>query len=351
MRARETGRGAFPLHGLRTIGSIAAILLLSGIPAAPQAQRTTPQPQQIEITAQAIQAFDPRDTTQTQFGALRFRGGLVLTSSARDFGGLSALRMSADGTRLLALTDKAYWLRARLVYRGAAPIAVADAELAPVLGPDGRHAALRRGWYDTEALADDGATMYVGIERSHQILRFDFGRDGVRARGRPIALPPGVKSLPNNRGIECLVMPPKGKPLAGTLIAISERGLDPAGNILGFLIGPRGGGFTVRRTDEFDISDCALTPGGDLLILERRFSWMRGLAIRIRAVPLSRVAPGAVLDGPALLFADMAQQIDNFEGLSVHRAPDGATVLTLISDDNFSALQRTVLLQFALIGE
>jgi hypothetical protein len=32
----------------------------------------------------------------------------------------------------------------------------------------------------------------------------------------------------------------------------------------------------------------------------------------------------------------------------VHRGPAGETVLTLISDDNFSALQRTVLLQFTL---
>lgn len=39
------------------------------------------------------------------------------------------------------------------------------------------------------------------------------------------------------------------------------------------------------------------------------------------------------------------------EGLGVHRSPQGETVLTLISDDNFSALQRTILLQFTLIDE
>ena len=44
----------------------------------------------------------------------------------------------------------------------------------------------------------------------------------------------------------------------------------------------------------------------------------------------------------------MGHQIDNMEGLSVHRAADGALVLTLISDDNFSPLQRTLLLQFTL---
>jgi hypothetical protein len=36
------------------------------------------------------------------------------------------------------------------------------------------------------------------------------------------------------------------------------------------------------------------------------------------------------------------------EGLSVHRAADGAVVLTLVSDDNFSVFQRTLLLQFTL---
>jgi hypothetical protein len=36
------------------------------------------------------------------------------------------------------------------------------------------------------------------------------------------------------------------------------------------------------------------------------------------------------------------------EGLSVHRDAHGETVLTLISDDNFSSIQRTILLQFTL---
>ena len=61
--------------------------------------------------------------------------------------------------------------------------------------------------------------------------------------------------------------------------------------------------------------------------------------------------PGAVVDGPELLFADLGYQIDNMEGLGIHRSPQGETVLTLISDDNFSALQRTILLQFTLIDE
>jgi hypothetical protein len=36
------------------------------------------------------------------------------------------------------------------------------------------------------------------------------------------------------------------------------------------------------------------------------------------------------------------------EALGVHRSRSGETVLTLMSDDNFSPIQRTLLLQFVL---
>ena len=38
-------------------------------------------------------------------------------------------------------------------------------------------------------------------------------------------MPPALRKLPRNKGLEALVMVPKGMPLAGTLIAFSERGL------------------------------------------------------------------------------------------------------------------------------
>ncbi|MCZ7643366.1 MAG: esterase-like activity of phytase family protein [Pseudorhodoplanes sp.] len=142
----------------------------------------------------------------------------------------------------------------------------------------------------------------------------------------------------------------EGGPLGGALIAVSERGLDAAGNVRGFLIGGKmPGEFTVKRKNDFDIVDCALTPEGELLLLERFFTWRSGVAMRIRRVAFASVRPGALLDGPALIEADLGYQIDNMEGLSVHRAANGETILTLVSDDNFSLIQRTLLLQFALI--
>ena len=349
---------AAPLHpgGRASRRSIAVLIacapLVLAIPGVAQAPSRAELPVPIVVEAQPLAAFDIRDRSSHQFGLLEFRGGLVLRSSYRNFGGISAIRVAADGARFIALSDKGWWLRGRIVYEGARPSAIADAEMAPILGADGRPLA-DRGWYDTESIADDGGTLYVGIERVHQILRFNYGKDGLLARGEPIAVPPGMRSLPGNKGLEALVFVPKGagdKALAGTLVAISERGLDNAGNIIGFLVGGRSPGtFTVKRSAAFDVSDAALLPGGDLLLLERKFSWTSGLSVRLRRIALAGIKPGALVDGAILFEADLGYEIDNMEGLCVHRSTSGETVLTLISDDNFSIIQRTLLLQFTLI--
>jgi hypothetical protein len=92
-----------------------------------------------------------------------------------------------------------------------------------------------------------------------------------------------------------------------------------------------------------------LLPDGDLLILERKFSWLEGVGIRIRRIELGSLAPGALVDGPAIFNADLGQEVDNMEGIDVHVTEEGETVLTMISDDNFSPIQRTLLLQFTLV--
>ena len=110
------------------------------------------------------------------------------------------------------------------------------------------------------------------------------------------------------------------------------------------------GQFAIRRTDNFDISDAVLLPSGGLLLLERKFSWVGGVGIRIRRVALAAMAPGAVIDGPSIFEADLGNEIDNMEGIDAHVTPEGDTVLTLVSDDNFSLIQRNLLLQFTLVA-
>ena len=305
----------------------------------------------IELRAVPITSFDNRDPTRTRFGQLEFRGDLALTSAYEPFGGLSALRVEPDGSHFLSLTDKGSWVRGRILYQDGRPSGIADAEMAPILGPDGRPLA-ERHWYDTESLAEFEGTLYVGIERVEKIVRFNYARDGLAARGVPIKVPDDFKTFKYNKSLECLTVPPRGSPLAGQLIAVTERSLDAQGNHRSYILdGDKVTRFSVLRSDEFDVSDCAILPPADLLLLERRFSYSRGLALRIRRIPLTSIKPGALIDGKPLIVADLAYQIDNMEGIAVHTNAAGETILTLISDDNFSVLQRNLLLQFALVGE
>jgi hypothetical protein len=332
----------------RLLSALAAIFIAANTASALAQTRPAEAPLRIQIQAQPVEGFDLRDASRRVFGTLEFRGGLVLTAANKNFGGISGLRVAADGGRFIAVTDRGYWLRGRIVYEGARPAGIADAELAPQLGPDGKPLTLR-GWYDSESLAQDGGTLYVGLERVHQIVRFDYGKDGVLARGRPIAVPSAFRALPSNRGIEALEAVPKDLPLGGTLIVLTEQALDGAGNHRGFLIGgPSPGEFAIARSKNFDVTDAALSPRGDLFVLERKFSFIEGAGMRLRRLALKDIKPGAVVDGPTLIEADMGYQIDNMEALAVHRADDGALIFTMISDDNFSPIQRILLLQFAL---
>lgn len=304
----------------------------------------------VVIDATPVTSFDNRDPSKVRFGNLEFRGGLALESKYPAFGGISGIHVEPGGNRFIAVTDKGSWLRGRIIYRDGRPAGIADTEMAPILGQDGRPLAAR-GWYDTESLAERDGILYVGIERVEQIVRFDYRRDGLLARGQPINVPADFKTLTYNKSLECVAAPQQGS-LAGELIAVSEKSLDAGGNLRSFVLGTnRVTRFSVKRTDEFDVSDCTILPPDDLLLLERRFSFVRGIAIRIRRVPISSLKEGVVVDGRTMIEADLAYEIDNMEGISIHRTTGGETIITIVSDDNFSVLQRNLLLQFAVVGE
>jgi hypothetical protein len=332
-------------------GALVIALLIAGTLAIAEALHIASAPTPIAVNATPITAFDNRDPSRTRFGALEFRGGLALTSKFQAFGGVSALHMEPDGSRFLALTDHGSWLRGRFVYRDGKLTGLADAEMAPMLAWDGKPLAAH-GWYDAESLTELDGMFYVGIERVEKIVRFDYRRDGLEARGEPIPVPDDFKTFTYNKSLECLAAPPKGSPLAGTLIAITERSLDSEGNHRSYLLkGDNVERFSVKRSDDFDVSDCTILPPANLLLLERRYSPARGIAMRIRRIPLASIKPGAQVDGAPLIEADLGYQIDNMEGIAVHRNASGETIITLVSDDNFSPIQRNLLLQFALVGE
>lgn len=316
-----------------------AVAASSPLAAAPIAVRTTP-----------ITVFHP-GSDETRFGALEYLGGFQIVSNDPDFGSLSGLDFTPDGT-LVAVADTGFWFTARLEEDNGKPTGLMNADLSPMLTPAGKPAA-GKFEADAEGLrlvegSDGVQRAYVSFEQKASVRVYAGTRFTAVVPTR-LPLPTFVRDIRANTGLEGIAVAPAAGALAGAIVLATERSLDKNGNHRAFVLsGPRRGPFSIRRSDEFDISDAAFLPGGDLLILERRFSYTGGFAMRLRRIAEKDIRPGATVDGTTLIEADGGYQIDNFEGLALRTDTTGRTLITLVSDDNQNFLQRTLLVQFAL---
>jgi hypothetical protein len=303
------------------------------------------------VTAVPID-FDRDNSGRKDFGKLTFRSGLNLYAKTRYFGGFSALAVDPSGQMLLAVSDAGTWMRASLDYDGRRLKGLSGVVLGPVMGAAGKPLS-----DDTERDSEgmtlvDGSprqgTAYVSFERKHRIARYPFTPERFGPPASMLALPAPAKALKANRGIEAIAMIGAGK-LKGTLLAFSEGRVDKNGNVLGWLIGgPTPGGIYLKQIGGFDITDAAALPDGGVVLLERRFRFSEGIKMRIRRIAAGEIKRGAIIRGEVLLEADDSLNIDNMEAIAAHRAASGETILTLMSDDNFSLLQRTLIFQFSL---
>lgn len=307
----------------------------------------------IQVTASPIASFQ-RLGSGKRFGKLEFRGGLVLKSEEKAFGGWSGLVVEPDGRRLLAISDEGSWLTATLAYESGAPAGLKDARIGPIRGQGNRPLNRKRD-LDAEAvtLAEGNlskGTVLIGFERNHRIGRFPIANGTLLPPTGYVKLPPEAKRMRSNKGLEAVTIMAGGA-YKGSIVAISERFPDNPGQHTGWIWvkgEPRQIGFA--DIGGFEVTDAASLADGTLLVLERRFRWTEGVKMRIRRFAPETVKPAQTMEGEILIEADLSYEIDNMEGLAVHRAANGDTVLTLISDDNFNSfLQRTILLQFTLL--
>jgi hypothetical protein len=291
---------------------------------------------------------------ERRFGDLEFLWGAELDCPDADFGGFSGLCIPAPGKRFLAINDQGKWLTGNLVLKNGMLDSVSDAMIAPMRNADGQ--TLTELWQDdTESLAFDGTTAFVGAEIENTILTFPIARafaagKGFDAGAGSISMPPDAADLHPLFGFEALGFLPARSAYAGAMIAIGED--DPAeeGRIPGFILRADGPvlRFRMRKEGRFRITDLAFLPGGDMLVLERAASVWSTLRIRIRRVALGEIQDGAEIGGKTIFEAGTGTKIDNMEGLSIHENAAGEAILTMISDNNFSVLQRTLLLQWRM---
>ena len=308
----------------------------------------------VEISAQPVR-WNPEDRNDLKAGELEYAGGLELTSPDKEFGGWSGVAVSTDGAMLVAVSDEAHWLSAQIIYDEKGRLAgLADARMAPLRDLKGRPIT-SKNMGDAEGLAVTGTDpskgeAYVSFERHHRIWRYDFGAAGFDAVPSQIVTERVLGGMPANSGIEAIatLLPETGGDTQ-PLLALSEDGRNANGERKAFLIaGRKVERLTTKLDEPFKPTDIARLPNGDFLILERSFSPLAGPGMELRQVSGTDIHAGASLEGRPLMRANHRNMIDNMEGLAVRAGDKGEVLVYVISDDNYSPLQKTLLLMFRL---
>ena len=310
----------------------------------------------ITIDMRSLGALKASEPQRTRFGAFNFRKGYTLKATHDAFGGFSGLwRSPQGGEELLAVSDQGWWLNARVMQSNEGIISgLSQARIAPILSAKGTPLTQTRS-YDTEGLCVHNGVAYVSVERVHSVVSFEWAKEGVLAKARNVPLPPDVKKLPANKSLEAIGMAPLNSALKGSLIIVAERSSGAQDQkskpTKGWILsGPLKGSFQIMRRDDYDITDLGFLPNGDMLILERHFSLLRGVGMRVRRIRLADIRPDALLDGEQVLNLEGGYAIDNMEGMSIHQDIDGRTIITFISDDNFSFFQSTIIWETEWLG-
>lgn len=299
---------------------------------------TLPDPK-MRIRAVPVVPY-PGQPARRRVGSLVFERGYRLVGTGNAFGGYSALVV--EGNRFLLLGDFGIIARFKMDAGGAL------SGLTTTALPNGPNSGWTKLDRDAESMTNNPATgqLWVGFENSNQIWRYsaDF------ARAERHSAPRAMHGWPINNGAEAMVRLRNGRFLA---IAESDPWTGGKGRAaVSFsgdpTISPRRGFlFSYLPPKGYDPSDMAELPDGRLILLNRRVDFMTGLTVIVTIVDPHSIRPGALVTGRAIARFAGNMLRDNFEGIAVVREADG-TKLWILSDDNQSLLQQTLLLKFRL---
>ena len=240
--------------------------------------------QRLDINVFPIENFKI-GSSETRFGRLEFTGGMEMTSSSRDLGGLSALRFLGAGSEFIGVADTGFWFAGTVTRDEAgAPAGISGFRMRAM--PDGSGTRERQKWEaDAEGLVVKDGQVTASFERVHRIATGALDAATLEISLEDERLPAPARELRNNKGFETLALSPEGGPLAGARVAVTEKSLNKEGDIYAAVLeGPKKGIFFVARNGAFDITDGDFLPNGDLLLLERRFNMADGIAMRLTLV-------------------------------------------------------------------
>lgn len=295
-------------------------------------------PQGATMRAERV-ALYPGNPARTDLASLTYLGGVRLIGNQPAFGGFSS--MQTDGHHFILLSDGGVFVRFALG-RDWTLSQVRFGDL-----PGGPAYGWRKSERDSESMTVDPATgqTWVGFETYNEIWRYSI--DLSQARGR--AAPHAMGGWAPNTGAEAMVRLRDGR-----FVILGEQAINVTSTLRAGLL--FAGDPTRRPSDVISFgyrppsatyapTDVAQLPDGDLLVLNRAFNLPVRFSTIITRVRLSRIRPGAVVQGEEVARLDPPTLADNFEAMALTR--EGAdTILWIASDDNQSVFQQSLLLKF-----
>ena len=300
-------------------------------------------------------AISPIESRAGLTGELTVRGAWVLQSRHPHFGGFSAMAHvkgtlveanGSDGALLLA-SDRG-WIT-RISLRGGEPVTqITDfVNYPPRIDPDTR-------LFDLESMVRDNRTgdLWTAYEGANAVVRerqnpYDGGAEMVRRD------PPRMRDWSVNSGPEAMARLPDGR-----FIVMSEGrddDADPTRPALLFNGDPVEAvsttAFRFAVPDGYSPVDAAALPDGRLLVLIRRvrFDLPARFDAQLQIVDPQNIAAGKILRGETIAQFAGSEYAENFEGIA-YAPPVGDEAdasIYLISDDNLSVFQRTILIRLA----
>ncbi len=264
-----------------------------------------------------------------------YLGSYAWRYNADWFGGFSAIHVSEDGRQAWVLSDRANLVSARIDRTGDQVTGIRMLGHWPVLSSRGRLLPGRTGDSEGLALAPDGS-FYISFEGVHRVARYASPGSHARVLPRPKAF----DGLSSNGSFEALAIDGRGR-----LYTLPEKNRTAQGDIPVYrwngqawstpFVLPQRAGFLPVGAD--------FGPDGRFYVLERAVS-LAGFRTRLRRWRLEGDVPTA----EEILFETGTATHDNLEGLSIWRDGQERLRATMISDDNFLALQRTELVEYLL---
>lgn len=273
-------------------------------------------------------------------GELTLTGAWELTSPHGWFGGFSALT-SEDGPGLIAGTDRGYLLH----------LDVASGAPRPVPGSFrfvGITTRGRKEFIDLESLARDPATgtLWAGFEYGNLLVRF------TRSGTRTISAPAAMEEWGMNSGPETLERLADGRFLV--IAEAAEEGSDTLHEALLYSGDPVDGAkpaiSRMSAPDDYAPVDATQLPDGRLLILLRRvrYTLPASFDTAIAVADPRTMKAGAVWRAQTIMRLNGGIFADNFEGIAYVPSANGPArgSVWLMTDDNFSIFQRSLLVRF-----